>query len=386
MKTVLYMHGGSGNHGCEALVRTTSKIVKKNIGGKVVLWSFAVPEDWKYGVNDVVDHIVSTDEVNLKSLSGLIAYVKYKLSKERSILHKAFMRGLFHNAIAISIGGDNYCYTWSAKQGAEVDREIRECSRKNIFWGCSIDKDSMTPEILDDLKGFDLITVRESLSLQVLEEFGISATLVADPAFLLPIKETLLPKGFIEGNTVGINISPMINSYESEKSAAFENYLSLIEYVLNCTDMTICLIPHVVWKQTNDFMPIRALYERFVSSGRVVIAEDRNCEELKGIISKCRFFVGARTHSTIAAYSSCVPTLVVGYSIKSKGIATDLFGTYENYVIPVQDMKKPGELVDAFVFIMKNEEQIRNRLKLVIPEMKKKAELAGRMLSEVVQN
>ena len=31
MKTVLYMHGGSRNHGCEALVRTTTKIAKDAI-------------------------------------------------------------------------------------------------------------------------------------------------------------------------------------------------------------------------------------------------------------------------------------------------------------------------------------------------------------------
>ena len=63
---------------------------------------------------------------------------------------------------------------------------------------------------------------------------------------------------------------------------------------------------------------------------------DKNCMEIKGIISKCRFFIGARTHSTIAAYSTCVPTLAVGYSIKARGIARDIFGTEDNYVVPVQ--------------------------------------------------
>ena len=35
MKTVLYMHSGSGNHGCEAIVRTTA------LNADVVLWSQA---------------------------------------------------------------------------------------------------------------------------------------------------------------------------------------------------------------------------------------------------------------------------------------------------------------------------------------------------------
>ena len=62
-------------------------------------------------------------------------------------------------------------------------------------------------------------------------------------------------------------------------------------------------------------------------------------------------FIGARTHSTIAAYSSGVPTLVVGYSVKAKGIAKDLFGTEENYVLPVQALKEENNLKDVDVKI-----------------------------------
>ena len=76
-------------------------------------------------------------------------------------------------------------------------------------------------------------------------------------------------------------------------------------------------------------------------------------EKLKGYISKCSFFVGARTHSTIAAYSSNIPTLVIGYSVKSKGIAKDLFGTYKGYVLPVQKLASENSLVDAYMRIMK---------------------------------
>ena len=100
-----------------------------------------------------------------------------------------------------------------------------------------------------------------------------------------------------------------------------------MEEILSNTDMRICLIPHVVWEYNNDRKPLISLYKKFKDTNRVILLEDHNCEELKGFISRCRFFVGARTHATIAAYSTCVPTLVVGYSIKSRGIATDLFGS-----------------------------------------------------------
>lgn len=383
MKTVLYMHGGSGNHGCEALVRTTTFLVKSYLSHEVVLWSSASNEDVKYGVTSIVDEIIKTDDINKKSVSGIIAYAKYRLLGNKNALHKEFIKKAFSNSVAISIGGDNYCYPWSAKDGVRIDKEIRQYCKKNVFWGCSIEEEFMTPEVVEDLKGFDLITVREPLSYEVLSNHGIESVQVADPAFLLDKKELPLPEGFLEGNTVGINVSPLINDYESGDSIAFNNYIKLIEYIISETDMNICLIPHVVWEYNNDRIPLKKLYDRFIDSNRVILLDDYNCEELKGFISRCRFFVGARTHATIAAYSTCVPTLVVGYSIKSKGIAMDLFGTYDNYVVSVQDMKTDNELTEAFKFIVNNENEIRNTLNDIIPKYKEKAEYAGELLSKI---
>lgn len=383
MKTVLYMHGGSGNHGCEALVRTTAKLVKDSLGTNVVLWSKAADEDYKYGADILVDKIVITDEVKRNSISFYSSYFKYKVMKNSSALHDQFIKNTFKDSVAISIGGDNYCYPWSAKEGVQLDRELRRYCIKNIFWGCSIEEEFMTPEVVEDLKGFDLVTVREPLSYEILKNHGVEAVQVADPAFLLNKKELPLPTGFVEGNTVGINISPLINDYEGGESIAFQNYVKLIEYIMNETDMNVCLIPHVIWEPVDDRKPMKRLLEIFKDSGRVILLDDYNCEEIKGFISRCRFFVGARTHATIAAYSTCVPTLVVGYSIKSKGIALDLFGTYDNYVVSVQNMKNDMELTKAFRFIVDNELTIKNRLNDIMPVYKEKALSAGQELKKL---
>lgn len=384
MKTVLYMHGGSGNHGCEALVRTTTELAKNYVNSDVVLWSNSVSEDYKYGITNILSRIISTDEINRKSYSGILAYLKYKLFRDKNAIHKTFIKTTFTNSLAISIGGDNYCYPWSAKQGVEIDKEIRSYCNKNIFWGCSIEEEFMTPEVVEDLKGFDLITVRESLSYQVLTNHGIDAIQVADPAFLLGKKELPLPEGFINCNTVGINVSPLINEYESGESIAFNNYIKLIEYIVSETDMNICLIPHVVWEYNNDRIPLNKLYNRFKDSGRVILLGDYNCEELKGFISRCRFFIGARTHATIAAYSTCVPTLVVGYSIKSKGIAQDIFGTHNNFVVSVQNMDNEYELTNSFKYIFENENKIKSKLCEKMPKYKEQAEYAGKLLFDIV--
>lgn len=46
---ILYNHGGSGNHGCEAIVRSLTKIT--NV--RPVLFSYRPDEDFKYGLNDI---------------------------------------------------------------------------------------------------------------------------------------------------------------------------------------------------------------------------------------------------------------------------------------------------------------------------------------------
>ena len=113
---------------------------------------------------------------------------------------------------------------------------------------------------------------------------------------------------------------------------------------------------------------------------------NRACEKAvgKGYISRCRMFIGARTHATIAAYSTCVPTLVLGYSVKSKGIARDIFGTEEHYVLPVQELRNPDELADGFDWLSANETTVRDHLIKTMPEYKARALLARNAVEELM--
>lgn len=87
-----------------------------------------------------------------------------------------------------------------------------------------------------------------------------------------------------------------------------------------------------------------------------------------------------RTHSTIAAYSSLVPTLVIGYSIKARGIAQDLFGD-DSLVLPVQKLDNPQTLVEGFDLLMRDNAKIKNQLAKVVPEKKVAALAAVQELS-----
>ena len=158
----------------------------------------------------------------------------------------------------------------------------------------------------------------------------------------------------------------------------------MIFEILESTDCAIALVPHVVWRENDDREPLSQLYQQFQDSNRVILLEDCNCLEMKGYIARCRMFIGTRTHATIAAYSSCVPTLVLGYSVKSKGIAKDLFGTEEKYVLPVKDFENVDDLAQGFWWLMEHEDSIRSHLQLVMPDYINRAYLGKGAVDELL--
>lgn len=369
MKTI-YSHSGSKNHGCEALVRTVveSLCLEKND----ILYSYNYEEDLEYGLQNIIT--VKNVGKNIKKWSflNIISYVIRKLFKS-NIIHDFFNHNyLLKNKeidIAISIGGDVYCYgNILQKRLAYLNTKLNKIGAKTALIGCSIEPNLFNRKnIIDDLHKYSLITARESLTYEALINAGIrnNVKLIPDSAFILPIKECDLPNNFILDNTVGINVSPLIERLKKEDDSMFKNYAYLVEYIIKNTDMNIAFIPHVLWSHDNDLEPLTALYNLYKGTNRVCLVDENktlNCMELKYIISKCRFMVTARTHAAIASYSTYVPTLVVGYSIKAKGIAKDIFGTYENYVISIQEMKNPDDLTKGFHWIVDNEIMIKESL------------------------
>lgn len=385
-KYLLYGHGGSANHGCEALVRTTVSLLNEE-RENIILSSFGLQSDLKYGIDD----ICQIKKRGLKKPTAKLdirfmkAYIDYRFNNIMALddLYEINALGLKKNDIALSIGGDNYCYGCSDIYVKE-NRLYRSYNIKTVLWGCSIEPKLLNDEMIaEDIRGFDLITARESISYEALKKVNPNTILVCDSAFLLKTKDVSLPVGAENCDLVGVNLSPMVEENELVAGITRKNYYKLIDKIINETDMKILLIPHVVFNNNDDRTVLKDIYNRYVHTHRVYLIEDCNCEGLKGYISKCRFFIGARTHSTIAAYSNCVPTLVVGYSVKAKGIARDLFGTEDNYVIPVQSLTADDTLVRSFDWLLDNEQSIKSHLCSIMPVYKKRIDKAISALAKL---
>lgn len=378
-KLVMYLHGGSGNHGCEAIVNSTCHMLEEL---PKLLVTNNEKEDKAYSLSCLCEMLQER-----KIDEHFLAHVWYYAW--RALFHdpESFMRYRFREVLGgnlaplyLSVGGDMYCYENSKREAILANRTFRRAGAETVLWGCSLEPELLgDPEIVEDMKRYTLITPRESITMQALSDAGIirNVKYYPDPAFSLKPEEAPMPENFREGKTIGINLSPMILHYEKESGIALENYRKLVEHILRTSDNSVALIPHVVWKNNDDRKTLDELYRGYEENERVLLFPDRNCGQLKYVISKCRAFIGARTHATIAAYSSFVPTLVVGYSVKALGIARDLFGSEENYVLPVQTLQEPDALIHAYEWLMGREEAIRARLGKIMPEYCAKAVQAG---------
>ena len=386
---LMYAHAGSGNHGCEAIVRSVCGILGKENSMAVI--SHDIEEDQKYGL-DSVCRLIQERDID----KNFFVHASYYAMRKITGNGENFLKYRYADAepfdkykLAVSIGGDNYCYDMMIPDLERANSMFNHQGLCTVLLGCSIEPELIKnrADIRADMKLYKRIIARESITYNALKEAEIdNAVLCPDPAFALKPGKTEIPAGFVtykscDGRScsgmVGINVSPMVQDFamtdagrcgSDDADIVMRNYERLIEYILKNTDMNVALIPHVIWGRSDDQKPLQQIYDKYIDTGRVISVSDRNCTELKTIISKCRFFVGARTHATIAAYSSCVPTLVLGYSVKSRGIARDLFGTDEHYVIPVQKLASEEELIDGFRWLTDNESKIRENMQKMIKD------------------
>lgn len=372
----IYANGSAGNHGCEALTRSLYKILSPV--GKIKFYSLNREEDYHYGLGD----LTAIDSLIPKVHHSWLKYQVYRIkqhfnysdARHFKLLYEEFVKRVNPEEVYLSAGGDNYSYgnnTWLEC----LNEGINNRGGRTALIGCSILEQIKDKRMIADLSRYHTIIARESISFEALMNAGVRSNIMLcpDPAFQLDCSFLSLPNGFQEKNTVGINVSPMVIGRELSNGILLSNYIELVKYILATTDMQIALIPHVVWSHTDDRKPLLSLYEMFRETNRVVMIKDHNAEELKGFIARCRFMVAARTHASIAAYSQSVPTLVVGYSVKSKGIAKDIFGDYKGYVVNIEDIKSKTDLARAFSEIQNREEHIKNIYSVKMPEYSKRA-------------
>ena len=296
--------------------------------------------------------------------------------------------------VVISVGGDNFSDDYGGPgRYFEALALAKKAGAKTVIWGASIGpfRDEQAAQGWAQLmKQVDLITVREKLTLAYLGALGVADNVrpVADPAFVMPacapdaLVTTLGSRGNI---TVGIGMSDLVACYGISRGEYVRAFVEFVRYLREALNATVVLVPHVIGTVagTNDMAACQEVIRHLpISQELVVLDESYDARQMKYCISRCDFFVGARTHSTIAALSTGVPTISIAYSTKAWGINKDMLDTDE-FVIPINEVSY-NRLTRCFAKLRSRASEIRAQLRERIPSVAARAQKAGEYLAEVV--
>ena len=165
---------------------------------------------------------------------------------------------------------------------------------------------------------------KESTDL-LIKDLGCTKVLEAiDVAFILPYRQLKTDPGITH---IGINVSETLCSdHDGYRFHVNPDYLPIMkEVILNLLSegIMVHLIPHVADTNNhpkNEYYIQYRLWEEIQHPSLVPPSLFLSAMDAKSYISSMDLFIGSRMHACIAAFSSNVPVLLLGYSRKFSGL------------------------------------------------------------------
>ena len=417
---ILHGYNFDGNRGCQALRLSTQTILDRYLPGVPRLHANLFRNTHPQFVETLPDHGAATSGCpiakrfapgqhwEIERRDHPLLYL-WGLKAVGSSMFGMFPPMQIHKELSkcrciLAMGGDNWSFDYGIVSTLLLTSPFAKAvhlGTPSVVWGASIGPFSAKPywekRIASVLKRVDLLTVREPLTQAYLAELGIehNVRMVSDPAFILPVEQPELPESIenaLKAGALGLNLAPLMVRYSGQSPAQWiASAAEILAHTVKRVDMPIVLIPHVIHPPSvdpgnNDFTFMQDVREKLDSSLRERVflydAREHTSMQIKGVISRLRVFAGNRTHATIAALSTNVPTFCIGYSVKSRGINLDIFG-HEHWVAHFSALT--GERLAARIEdLLREEESVRKHLQEVIPAYTEKAWLNGVYLAEML--
>jgi colanic acid/amylovoran biosynthesis protein len=397
-------NGPLSNLGCEAIVLGTKKILEREFGpADFLLASFG--EDKNVSVPDNVYPVT----LDIRRSRWSKAWWQYQVNKylggseDKTGFLRLLKNRLDGVTAAFSIGGDGYAIDYGhliIDRLLIMDNYTRSLGIPVIIWGASIGPFDQEPEferqMAQHLAKVDLVVVREPVSLNYLQSLGVTSNvcLAPDPAFVLDPVPCILPENIeqiLENPCLGVNLSPLLAKQATNGDMACWKTLAvaILKQLLTDTELPLLLIPHVTSNENNtrmdDYLFLQSVFETLPLTQKkrtAILPRNLNSENLKWVIGRTTAFIGARTHSTIAALSSCVPCLSLAYSRKAWGINELVFG-HQDWVLSSVDVM-PAQIGERTAKLVRDREQIQAHLNRVIPGMIDDAYRVGGQVRAVI--
>lgn len=403
---LLVGNGPYSNRGCEAIVRGTMAILRREFGEefRVTLGTFCAFDEiakWAAKETDpLITHVGLITHGRPGTRRWSLPWWRRQLLRSclSTMLDKktysVLDRFCTDASCALEIGGDNYTLDYGQpRKSISLDTYLRRRGVPVVLWGASVGPFEANPafatEMFAHLRTMRAIFVRESDSYEYLQQHGIDANLhrMSDPAFVMEPTEPPADKiGCpIPVGAIGLNLSPLMAKYVTggDMNAWVKIAADIVQTVVKNTRRNVLLIPHT----TEDNALLR-MVANICSDARIgnvyCLGENLSAAETKWVISRCAAFAGTRTHSTIAAISTGVPTLSLAYSRKARGLNQDIFGS-QDYCLQPSEIT-PANVAQGIVNLLAQSEAIVNHLTRSLPGIRESALHSGTILRRLIEN
>lgn len=223
-----------------------------------------------------------------------------------------------------------------------------------------------------------IVLVRDKQSLDFTQQLlpGKEVHEIIDMAFFLPYTKKQFAKDYIH---VGLNISALLwnGGYTGDNQFGLkEDYKqvvrAIIDYFLTIPNVKIHLIPHVVGGERhieNDYEVSYDICETYSNDRLILSPLFLDPVIAKSYIAGLDFFMGARMHATIGAFSSGVPVVPMAYSRKFNGLFEDTLDYHFITDLKVQTKDETLAIIeDAFNKRSELKEIINDRMNTIVKE------------------
>lgn len=399
----LYGIKGVYNYGCEAIVRGTEIILRETWPDVTIKYASPRPKDDKKRLIGSNVEIVPRKPCPPLSFSRLNRMLSTTTGLYYDNLYRENLNWLEDCDMVFSIGGDLYTLPPNYIESKikpyfnyliHFGDQVQKRGKNFVIWGASIgpfEKGLKAKKaFINHFKNVDLITSREPKTTSYLKSLGISENIVncADPAFVVPsININPISRGKL---CIGINLSPLSLEFafgEDNPNKMTEYYADLISSLIKDLDAHIILIPHVVCDfdiKDDDLRYLKTIHEKLpedIKNQVEIIDGDIGFIETKNYLAVCDIVIASRMHCAINSLSLGIPTILIAYSQKAKGMALFVYGN-DKWMIPLKDVNKVT-LTKLVRLMLLEKEYINSFLEKKVKLIKKEAYDPGMSLNNI---
>lgn len=333
----------NGNRGCVALSITMMLLIDEVMNNAGVQYRLFLPDsqfrDQKKHEYKINNRVISFEDCSYPKGLSFKDNIKLQLKSLTKGGNKA--KQIFENAdFILDIGqGDSFADIYGEHRFRIIDR-IHVMARKYKKTYCILPqtigpfKDTMIAHLAhESIANASCCMARDKQSYDYVKKNISEQQKIAeyiDVAFFMPYEKIEQESGYTH---VGLNISSLLwhGGYSRDNQFGLKcDYKKLVKeiinYFLSLKKTKVHLIPHVVEGERgieNDYEVSYEIWREYNNANLVLAPFALGPIEIKSYIAGMDFFMGARMHATIGAFSSSVPVVPMAYSRKFNGLFVD---------------------------------------------------------------